>query len=133
MLIYICMYTYTNFISNLEFFKVWRQTDFRRVDAICLIGRDGGLSTLCHSCGFACQQRVLKTFPGPGYLHSEDGVVWLWHPLLNLYVYCIYLACMFSYLFIFKKMWNPQFNIKALQKRKSWYLLKNNILSAFHQ
>ena len=40
-----------------------------------LIGRDGGLSTLCHSCGFACQQRVLKTFPGPGCLHSEDGVV----------------------------------------------------------
>ena len=36
---------------------------------------DGGLSTLCHSCGFACQQRVLKTFPGPGYLRSEDGVV----------------------------------------------------------
>ena len=34
---------------------------------------DGGLSTLCHSCGFACQQRVLKTFPGPGYLRSEDG------------------------------------------------------------
>ena len=32
-----------------------------------LIGRDGGLSTLCNSCGFACQQRVLKTFPGPGY------------------------------------------------------------------
>ena len=24
--------------------------------------------------GFDCQQRVLKTFPGPGYLHSEDGV-----------------------------------------------------------
>ena len=40
-----------------------------------LIGRDGGLSTLCHSCGFACQQRVLKTFPGPSHLHSEDGVV----------------------------------------------------------
>ena len=40
-----------------------------------LIERDGGLSTLCHSCRFACQQRVLKTFPGPGYLHSEDGVV----------------------------------------------------------
>ena len=31
--------------------------------------------SLCHSCAFACQQRVLKTFPGPGYLHSEDGVV----------------------------------------------------------
>ena len=40
-----------------------------------LIGRDGGLSTLCHSCGFASQQRVLKMFPGPGCLHSEDGVV----------------------------------------------------------
>ena len=39
--------------------------------AFGLIGRDGGLSTLCHSCGFACQQRVLKTFPGPGYLRFE--------------------------------------------------------------
>ena len=35
-----------------------------------LIGRDGGLSTLCHSCGFSCHQRVLKTFPGPGYLRG---------------------------------------------------------------
>ena len=26
------------------------------------------------SCGFACQQRVLKTFPGLGYLRSEDEV-----------------------------------------------------------
>ena len=43
--------------------------------ALGLIGRDGDLSTLCHSCGFACQHRVLKTFPGRGYLHSEDGVV----------------------------------------------------------
>ena len=42
---------------------------------IGLIARNGGLSTLCHSYGFACQQRVLKTFPGPGYLRSEDGVV----------------------------------------------------------
>ena len=32
--------------------------------ALGLIERDGGLSTLCHSYGFACQQRVLKTFPG---------------------------------------------------------------------
>ena len=37
--------------------------------------RDGGLSTLCHSCVFACQQKVLETFPDPGYLRSEDGVV----------------------------------------------------------
>ena len=35
----------------------------------------GGLSTLCHNCGFACRQWVLKTFPGPCYLLSEDGVV----------------------------------------------------------
>ena len=61
--------------------------------ALGLIGRDGGLSTLCHSCGFACQQRVLKTFPGPGYLHSEDGVVWLWHPLVNLYVWLTISSC----------------------------------------
>ena len=40
-----------------------------------LIGRDGGLSTLCHSCGFACQQRMLKMFPDPSYLRSRDGVV----------------------------------------------------------
>ena len=46
----------------------------------------GGLSALCHTRGFHCQQRVLKTFPGPGYLRSKDGVVRLWHLLLNLYV-----------------------------------------------
>ena len=40
-----------------------------------LIRRDGGLSTLCHSCGFTCHQRVLKTFSGPGGLRSKDGVV----------------------------------------------------------
>ena len=26
-----------------------------------------------------------KTFPGPSYVSSEDGVVWLWHLLVNLY------------------------------------------------
>ena len=52
-----------------------------------LIGIDGGLSTLCHSCGFACQQRVLKLFPGLGYIRSEDGVVRLWHLLVNLHIY----------------------------------------------
>ena len=43
--------------------------------ALGLIGWDGGL---CHSYGFACQQKVLKTFPDPGYFRSKDGVVWLW-------------------------------------------------------
>ena len=49
---------------------------------------------LCHSYGFACQQRVLETFPGPGYLGSENGLVWLWHWLVNLYKCinsCIYI------------------------------------------
>ena len=55
--------------------------------ALGLIGRDSGCSTLCKSCGVACQQRVLKTFPGPGYLQSGDGVVWLWHPLVNCYTW----------------------------------------------
>ena len=61
--------------------------------ALGLIGRDGGFSTLCHSCGLACQPRVIKTLPGFGYLHSKDGVVWLWHPLLNLYVWLIISSC----------------------------------------
>ena len=52
-----------------------------------LIVRDGGLSTLCHSCGFAWEQRMLKMFHGPGYLCYEDGIFWLWHLLVNLYIW----------------------------------------------
>ena len=55
--------------------------------SLVLIRRNSGLSTLCHSCRFACQQRVLKTVPGPGYLHSGDGVLWLWHSLVYFYMY----------------------------------------------
>ena len=61
--------------------------------AFRLIVRDGGLSTLCHSCRFVCQQRMLKMSPGPGYSQSEDGVVWLWHPLVNLYVWLTIWSC----------------------------------------
>ena len=61
--------------------------------ALRLIGRDGDLSTLWNSCRFACEQRVLKTFPGPGYLRSEDGVVWLWHLLVNLYIWLTISSC----------------------------------------
>ena len=43
--------------------------------ALGLMGRDGGLSTLCHDCVFPCHQRALKIFTGPGYLHPEDEVV----------------------------------------------------------
>ena len=35
---------------------------------LVLIERDGGLRTLCHNSGSDYQRRVLKTFPGPGYL-----------------------------------------------------------------
>ena len=57
-----------------------------------LIWMDGGLSTLCYSCGFACQQRVLKTFSGARYLRSEDGVVYLWLLLVNFYIWLIILS-----------------------------------------
>ena len=63
-----------------------------------LIERDGGLSTLCHSCGCSCQQRVLKTLPDPGYGRYEDGVVWLWHLLVNLYIWLIISSCYHSIL-----------------------------------
>ena len=53
---------------------------------LVLIGRDFGLWTMCHSCGFDYQQRMLKTIPGSGYLGSEDGVVWLCHLLVDLYI-----------------------------------------------
>ena len=33
--------------------------------------KDSGLNTLCHSYGFACQQRLLKTFPNPSHLRSK--------------------------------------------------------------
>ena len=52
-----------------------------------LIGRDVGLRTLRHSCGFPCQQRVLKTFSDPKYLHSKDEVHFLCHSLVNLYIW----------------------------------------------
>ena len=55
--------------------------------------RDGFLNTLIDSGGFVCQQRALKTFPGSGYLHSVDGVVSLWHPLVNLYVWLTISSC----------------------------------------
>ena len=37
-------------------------------------GRNVGLSTLRHSCGSACHQRVPKMFPGPGYLQQQDEI-----------------------------------------------------------
>ena len=61
---------YNRCIYDSQFYVVTDQSQY-----LMVIWRNGGLSNLCHSCGFACQQRVLKTFPGPGYLRSEYGVV----------------------------------------------------------
>ena len=46
------------------------------------IGRDSGLSTLCHSCAFACQQRLPKMFLSHRY--------WLSRLLLNLHICVAY-------------------------------------------
>ena len=53
-------------------------------------------------CRFDYQQRVLETFPGCGYLSSEDGVVWLWYLLwcFILYVYVLYIY-MHIYMYIY--------------------------------
>ena len=61
---------------------------------------------LCHGCGFDYQQKRLKTFPGAGYLCSDDGVVWLWHYYIYIYLYLptylptSLLACLPTYLSI---------------------------------
>ena len=52
-----------------------------------VIRRDSGLSTLCHSYRFACQQRVLKMFPGNGCFSSEDGIILLGHFLVIVHIY----------------------------------------------
>ena len=57
MYIYIYIYIYYICITYMETCPV-----------LILWFSNGGLSTLCHSCGFDYRQRVLKTFLGPGYL-----------------------------------------------------------------
>ena len=57
------------------------------------IGRHGSLSTLSHSCRFPCQQRMLIPFPGPGYLHFKDRVVWLCHSLVNFHIWVTISSC----------------------------------------
>ena len=36
-------------------------------------------------CGsrFTCQQRLVKAFPGPGYLHSEDEMIFCIFSIVN--------------------------------------------------
>ena len=43
--------------------------------SLMLIERDGGVSTLCHNCGFDYKEKVLKMFPGLDYVRCKDRVV----------------------------------------------------------
>ena len=55
-------------------------SDFRTitdyVDILCIYWGDDGWSTLCHSYGFPCYQRVLKTFPSPSCLRFKDELIY---------------------------------------------------------
>ena len=64
---------------------------------------------LCRSCGFACHQRVHKTFPDPHCIRSEDGigVAWLGYFVVNLHIYSslFYLATVqFRYVMAIEKV-----------------------------
>ena len=74
--VYICIYIINTFIHTTYIYMFIISSCYSTIPlALVLIGKDGGLSTVCHSCRFTCQQRVLKTFPDPGYLRPKDGVV----------------------------------------------------------
>ena len=99
-----CLTLFSGFFSqsrpfSKDFFLTLRNT--RLHSQLHIYVRDGGLSILCHSCAFACQQKVLKTFPGPGYLRSEDEIVWLWHLFVNLYIWLTSSSCYGSILLTF--------------------------------
>ena len=60
---------------TVKFFFLYMAHHFSSIPlTLGFLGRDGGFSTLCHSCGLAYQQRMLKTFPGPCYIRCKDGV-----------------------------------------------------------
>ena len=60
--IYIYIILYIHFLVNLDSSPFY----LAMVQSQCLkmIGRNCGLSNLCHGCRFTCQQSVLNTFPG---------------------------------------------------------------------
>ena len=92
-MLYIYIYIYSSCYSSIPLTSVF-------------IGRDGGLSSLCHSCRFNYQQRVLKTFPGPGYLHSLRGwgsltiYIYILHIYIYIYIY-IYMYYVYIYIYIY--------------------------------
>ena len=81
---FLSIYTYV----YMYIYKHSSPFDLARVQSqyLMVVERDDGLSTLCHTCGFPSEQRVLKTFPGPRYLCSENRVVWLRH-FLVIWIY----------------------------------------------
>ena len=93
-ILYIYIYTYSS-----PFLLATPQSQ-----CLMVMGRDGGLSNLCHSCGlwaYVSEEGVQKTFPGPGCLSSEDGQsdYGIWHFLVNLYIYI--------YIYIYSIYLNP--------------------------
>ena len=72
-----------NFLVNLHLYDSQFAPHTAQWQWPMTVGRD---SILCHSYGLVCHQRVLKTFHSPGYLRSEDGVVWVWHFSVNLHI-----------------------------------------------
>ena len=72
-----------------------------------LIERDGGLSILCHSCGFVCQQRVLKMFPWLSLLLGWGSLtmsytgkfvyIFIYNINIYIYIYIIITLLNFSY------------------------------------
>ena len=73
------------FLENLGIFSSQFYLATSQFHYLIVIRMDSSLSTLCHSRGVPCQQRVLKRCPDPGYLRSR--IVWLWHCMVNLFVY----------------------------------------------
>ena len=64
-------------------------------------GRDVDLSTLCHSCGFACQQRWLRRFPW-FLLSPLEGWDSLTMTFLGEYTYIyIYISYIYIYIYVY--------------------------------
>ena len=61
-------------------------------------------------------------FPGPGYLHYKDGVVWLWHLLVNLCIYIYTYQILEFYLYVLHH--------NRTQKQLQYFLL--NILQKWY-
>ena len=66
------------FLVNLHMFSSPIYTATAQCQYLITIGRNGSVITLCLSCSFAGQWRVLKIFPGPGcdMGQYDCGICW---------------------------------------------------------